>query len=836
MPQLPDISYGQVGTATPQADRQMSSADLSGPGRAIAGLGNAAGSAVMDYQQQQDKVGTAYATSHLLTSAIEAQKAAELEPDPAKAQALYDQSKARAIQEASAMIPGGAARQMFIADSAEHTRYTDMAFGQNLVNKKENLAIGSAHQAAQNNMTQALAAPDEASAAALIQNTNDLYHTLTLTAPTKFTPLDEQNARNQWVNTYVKTKISGLLDSGDIDSANRIYATNKEMLPGTDRMEVEKMLHSSNMQQFGDQGVAALKSGQAPAPIGGNAVQDVKDTVASAAQAAGLDPSASLTIASIESGFGQSVGKRGDIGQTGKPAANIQEQAQNLVDAQKEAKAATDKALGGASEPWQQYVTYQQGVGGGPALLTADPSEKAVDVLAPFYKNSAIAQKAITGNGGNASMTVGQFLAFINRNYDAHAARVAVGLPDSNEKGGPTVQADNAVANPAGIVATNDNSAPADAQADTGASFTPVPGSLPSTNPQPSSNIPALQPAATPVQALVEYDKVYPQYLQYANSLPNIVQRDALLKSLEHDHAVYQASATAWKTQFQNQAQNLAMDPKFTSVSQIPADMRAALADNPVTMNYLESRAKYNLDNGAGAATKDQREYGKGFYDLFKGIHSTGADKITSVEQLQSHVGEQGDLTIAGYDKLANELVSKKTPEGASEGIMSAASLKTLKTQLSGEDIYPGMKDPKGEEIYASALPAYFKAIEDGKAKGIPIGELLNPSSKNWAGQSVQAMRRPSAQWNSDLAIANLSLDSGDTSKKPDVTKGAEKEDPTVRGGLEKSLQDGKIELAPIQDAFKNGKISKQTALNLIVAGGFGKSKAAQPIVSAPRP
>lgn len=56
------------------------------------------------------------------------------------------------------------------------------------------------------------------------------------------------------------------------------------------------------------------------------------------------------------------------------------------------------KALGRDPTPGEMYLTHQQGIAGGPALLTADPSQPAWQVIRPFYKSDAIAQKAITGN------------------------------------------------------------------------------------------------------------------------------------------------------------------------------------------------------------------------------------------------------------------------------------------------------------------------------------------------------------------------------------------------------------------------------------------------------
>lgn len=56
------------------------------------------------------------------------------------------------------------------------------------------------------------------------------------------------------------------------------------------------------------------------------------------------------------------------------------------------------------------YIMHQQGAAGGRALLTAPPDASAVAVLTPLYGNETIARKAITGNGGTAEMSAGQFV------------------------------------------------------------------------------------------------------------------------------------------------------------------------------------------------------------------------------------------------------------------------------------------------------------------------------------------------------------------------------------------------------------------------------------------
>jgi hypothetical protein len=54
--------------------------------------------------------------------------------------------------------------------------------------------------------------------------------------------------------------------------------------------------------------------------------------------------------------------------------------------------------LGRDPTPGEIYLMHQQGIAGGPALLTANPDTPAWQVIKQYYPSGAVAQKAITGN------------------------------------------------------------------------------------------------------------------------------------------------------------------------------------------------------------------------------------------------------------------------------------------------------------------------------------------------------------------------------------------------------------------------------------------------------
>jgi hypothetical protein len=537
-----------------------------------------------------------------------------------------------------------------------------------------------------------------------------------------------EQQRTMWGNT-VKEIVSRAVSNGDIDIAQRSYNENRDSIPGHDQLEIDKMLHAETMRQYGQQAAKALMEGDpAPQGYGGQTAQAARGAVADAAKGAGIDVNHALTVLRIESADGTNVGARGDIGQTGK-GGDLPEQARNMMEALAEAKTTADQALGRASMPWEQYVAYQQGSGGAPALFKAaqsDPTTRAVDALAPLYKTRGEALAAVANNGGNATMTAGQFLDAIHQKYDAESQRAAIALP-------------------AGA-----NDAPQGQTVLTQTMTVPLSYDIDKVHQTPGI---AVQQGATPMQSLVEFDKNYPDMLNRVNGIANLDKRQATLVALEQQHKIYQDAANAWKTQTLNEAQKLAADPKFTDVGMIPPQMAAALADSPSTMQYLQHSADYNSERSSGVTTtKESREYGSGFYDLFKRVHAdSGApDRITSADQLYSHIGPQGDLTIAGLHSLTKEIEGKNTPEGDAESMMKKQFFANAKTQISGTNEGFGFKDPKGDEIYLKFLASALPQIEKLKADGKSPSQIFNPDSPDYVGKLIPAFKRPMSQWMGD--------------------------------------------------------------------------------------
>jgi hypothetical protein len=231
----------------------------------------------------------------------------------------------------------------------------------------------------------------------------------------------------------------------------------------------------------------------------------------------------------------------------------------------------------------------------------------------------------------------------------------------------------------------------------------------------------------------------------------------------------------------------------------------------------LSVPAKERMIAAAGRAlgdSKDDKTYGKGFYDAYKMVHAPEGTpgRITDPSVLYERVGPGGDLTVHGVDKLVSEINSRKTPEGVAETEMKSQFLKTARSQISGTDEGLHIKDPKGDELYlkflANALPAY----DAGKKAGKTPAQLLNPESPDYIGKAITNYKRPMSEWFNDVVR-----------DQPTATAAP----PTFDATKVQSLSE-------LVAAYRGGKVSKAVADQIAIDKGWAVPRVAPAAVSVP--
>lgn len=589
----------------------------------------------------------------------------------------------------------------------------------------------------------------------------------------------QQRASN--VGAFIDKNIS----SGDLNTANQIRAEHSDVLPADQRQQIDGTLHVANIQQTSQNAVAALKAGQPiPHTIGAPATQ-VQATVADGAQTAGIDPNHALTVLRIESANGQNLGKNPDrmsIGQdkesSGKP---LDVQAATLCKNLKTAGEQADSALGRKSDPWEGYVVYQQGAGGGPALLKADPNAKAVDVLRPLYKDNASALEAVTKNGGNAAMTAEDFLGTIRDTYNSNAAKAKCNLPDENPG--------------SAIIA-----------------------------PHTKDGI-AVQPGASPVQDLINFNKRSDGYLSDIMAIPNADVRNGVLAQYNKEKMLYSDRATSYTSNLVNQAGQLAADSKFTSMDQVPPAMLAALtADHPQTITMLEARADYNAKKGSGIAPAENNI---GSYQAFNDI-ATG--KVTTIGQLQERVWKPGDdpkdpskISIPTYDKLAGELTNKaKNPDVEANLKLQNLVFENIHNQISPK--YNREFDPSGELKWQDAYISLSNALDKNREDKIPDRESLDQHNKNYIGLAVKPIVQSDSQ-NAGENIGNIIKPKIENTAVDKLLANPYAEQQLISDLEGKYKADAKSGLAAISDAVNKRQISIKKANGYAVKYGYANGE-----------
>lgn len=502
--------------------------------------------------------------------------------------------------------------------------------------------------------------------------------------------------------------INKAINTKDIVTANNLRKEYASVIPGFEKVQLDNNLHAESIRQASTAGIKALTTGQPlPQTIGAPPSQ-VQALIVASAQNNQIDPNQALAVLRIESANGQNLGERGTLGQDkeskGKP---LTEQADALSTNLKNATQRATEVLGRPSEGWESYAVYQQGVGGGAALLKANPNANAIEVLKASYENPVNAVHAITQNGGNPSMTVSDFLDHIKQVYNDNAKRAYSDFGDKN---------------------------PAEA--------------IMAPHEEPGVTV---QPAASPMQALLNFDKKAPDVLAKINAIPNYEVRAGVMKAYNEDRQKYQAAASAYSTVLQNQAGQLAVDPKFTSMDQVSPEMYSALTvDHPATVTFLENRAASNLAKASGVSTKDSKEYGPKFYDSLKGIWN---GEITTPAQLHDAVNN-GELYMAGYDKLEKELKSSTTPTNHADNQAQKQFFDYAKKQIIPFLDPSGGMQQKFNDFYIQADAAYEKGVQQGKTPA----QLLTSTSPDYIGKLIEPYK-PSSNHIAAAMVGNHDVD-----------------------------------------------------------------------------
>jgi hypothetical protein len=238
-------------------------------------------------------------------------------------------------------------------------------------------------------------------------------------------------------------------------------------------------------------------------------------------------------------------------------------------------------------------------------------------------------------------------------------------------------------------------------------------------------------------------------------------------------------------------------------------------AFNSVEKAHYSEMLNTRLREAAAGDGHDEKTYGKGFWNLQHAVTADPGDpgRITDPHVL-SEIAARGDgqLTVAGYDKLVSTMQSKRTATGEADTAAEKLFWNYAKQQITGTHTGPYgdlIPDPKGDLLFLKFAPAYYAAIDAGKKEGLTLQQMLNPADKaHYIGDKlIAAYRRPMAERMKDMNDAMASQLGQTGAAQPGEGKIEVVPDLTTQDGIIK--------------AYRAGKISRETAKNALVGGGF---------------
>lgn len=452
----------------------------------------------------------------------------------------------------------------------------------------------------------------------------------------------------------------------------------------------------------------------------------VPHMIVQAATDSGVAPVHALTVAKLESSLGAAADMPGNthtgvyqIGPNewtqygGAPAERGDQGAQIRVGMTglKHAAQVTDTALGRQSQPWEQYLTWQQGDAGGPTLLKADPTSNVVDALASAYNGDrATASLAIARNGGSPTMTSGDFVGLWRAKYQDAEAQVG-GIPAPN-------------------------------------TATPAAGQ---------------QTETAAVQRILQDPslKDRPEAMEHALGM---VSRQFAIQRQERQEASTQAGNTyitqMLKDPFKVDIRHIADDPSLTgeqkwNLSRMLNEAVSGTRGDKQATEYGSGIYKFlqMVTPQPGQPT------GAVINPLGQTIQppttTTIPPQLTDPTALWGKV-PTGELTIAGVEKLTQIMQGSKTLDGQNDNRLLTQFIDASKQEISKHGGLGGLqRDPKGEQLFVDFLTQAMPAFSAGRAAGKSAADLLNSKSPDYIGKIIPQFIRPQSVWVKDLIDAN---------------------------------------------------------------------------------
>jgi len=496
-----------------------------------------------------------------------------------------------------------------------------------------------------------------------------------------------QLAKEQGSQVAVST-IKMALDNGDAQTANAYKNKYNDIISGRDKLTLEKQISSLNISNNVAEINTNLLSGK-PAITPGSPHYDAvqtKATIADLAQKNNFDPNIAFALHGAESDYGKGIkpdSRLKDDFQTDPKYRDANFADDSLASSVHNAAKIWDQnsstlvtRLGRPTTVSENYLAYNQGGAGASALLTASPTDTAVQALSKIMP-VAEAQAHVLQNGGTPTMSASDFSGHIQNLFQNHY---------DNQK-----------------ITVTDN--PAEA----------IRG-------QAKAQLPAIQQTSNPHQFFQQISDAVPNAQAYWQNVPDEKVKEAGLKQLDSQYRQAELGDKIWKNQQAETANKFGQDPRYTTMDQIPQSVKSDLQDAGQLTGLerqLTDKTNPKKDNTYGAT---------GFLNTMERVISDDkADNISDLAGLQKAYGDTPDLHSSGFKQLQNMLKTSDTPEGKATLATQFQYLTDLRQKM-----VAGESDTQGLKAFDAALPRFFAAYGSAAAKGAAADIIsFDPDNKN---------------------------------------------------------------------------------------------------------
>src|SRR5262249_43136959 len=159
------------------------------------------------------------------------------------------------------------------------------------------------------------------------------------------------------------------------------------------------------------------------------------------------------------------------------------------------------------------------------------------------------------------------------------------------------------------------------------------------------------------------------------------------------------------------------------------------LTDDPAFEQFPERRrVLINFMEQAARERGDPSTYGRKFFHLFERIHAPEGDanRLTDPGELYRYAGADRGLTVAGMEKLRQEIYGRRgSPDAIAETALKQNFIKLARSEINplAQEAFGLPGDRQDEENFQRFFALFSREYDQGRKAGKMPATMLDPDS-----------------------------------------------------------------------------------------------------------